>query len=299
MKVFSGLSNQKLAKKLAKKLNCKVAKMELSKFSNGECRVWINEKITNGQAVVVQSFSYPPDEHLIEFLLIVDALHRQGIKKVIAVIPWMGYCVQDKVFRPGEPLSAKVIARLLQSAKLDRIITLDLHNQVIEGFFDIPFNELFATYTLIDYFKIKKLGIDTIISPDVGALKKSNRFAESFNLPLVVINKKRNKKTGKVSISGVSGKVKGKNVLIVDDFVSTGETLIQTAKFLKRRGVKKIYACLTHHFYIPGVQEKIEKSFLDGLFVTDTIQIPNKVKYKKLKIVPIVNLIAEAIKKYR
>lgn len=298
MKVFSGSSNPDLAKKIAKQLNCQLAEIELSQFANGERRVWVREKTVNHKAVVVQSFSSPPDEHIVEFCLIIDALHRQGVKKIIAVIPWMGYCIQDKVFRSGEPLSAKVVSNLIQSQKIDRIITLDLHNQVIEGFFDVPFTEHFATYTFVDYIKQKKLTIDTIISPDVGALKKSNLFAESFNLPLVVINKKRDKVTGKVSMAGVSGKVAGKKVLIVDDFISTGGTMCQTIAFLKRKKVKKIYACATHHFYIPGVQEKIEKTNIDRLFVTDSIQDPKNKKYRKLEIVSISRLISGTIKKY-
>lgn len=299
MKVFSGSSNQKLAKKIARNLNCKLGKIELSKFANGECRIWVKDPIINDKAVVIQSFSFPPDEHLIQFLLIIDALHRQGVKKIIAVIPWMGYCVQDRVFREGEPLSAKVLANLLQTTKVSRIITLDLHNQVIEGFFDIPFTELFATETIINYLKSIKLKIDAIISPDIGALKKANIFSESFQLPLIVVNKKRDLKTGQVSILNVSDNVYGKKVLIVDDFISTGGTLIQTTQYLKKKGVATIYACLTHHFYIPGVQEKIEKSPLNCLFVTDTIQAPNKVNYKKLKVISVANLISQAIKKYQ
>ncbi len=299
MRVFSGSSNPDLAKKIARKLQAKLGKVELSCFANGETRVWVKEDISNGKAVVVQSFSYPPDEHLIEFCLIVDALKRLGVKKITAVIPWLGYCVQDRVFRPGEPLSSKVIAKILQTTKISRIITLDLHNQVIEGFFDLPFTELFGTYTIIDYLKEKGVILDTIVSPDVGALKKSNLFSESFNQPLVVINKKRDLKSGKVSIVSVSGEVKGKKVLITDDFISTGGTLIQTAKFLKSKGVKRIYACATHHFYAQGVQEKIEKSPLDMLYVTDTIQKPKDKKYKKLKIISVAGLIAETIRKYK
>ncbi|HUV46717.1 MAG TPA: ribose-phosphate pyrophosphokinase [Candidatus Bathyarchaeia archaeon] len=299
MKIFSGSSNPKLAEKIAKFLNLKMGKLELSRFSNGECRVWIKDNMLNNSAIVVQSFSYPPDQHLVEFCLIVDALKRQGVKRIISVIPWLGYCIQDKVFRPGEPLSSKVVANLLHSVKINRIITLDLHNQVIEGFFDIPFTELFATYTLVDYFKSHGLMIDTVISPDVGALKKSTRFSESFNVPLVVVSKKRDIKTGQVSITGISQKVKGKRILIVDDFISTGGTLIQTAQFLEHEGVEKIYACLTHHFYIPGVQEKIEKSALDMLYITDSIQAPTKLKYKKLKVVSVAGLIGEAITKYK
>lgn len=297
MKIFSGSSNPELAKKIAKELKVQLGKIELSRFSNGECRVWIKDDMVNNKAVVVQSFSNPPDKHLIEFCLICDALKRMGVKKIIAVIPWMGYCVQDKVFRSGEPLSSKVIAKIIQTSKINRIITLDLHNQTIAGFFDIPFTELFTTYTLIDYFKNKGPKIDTIISPDVGAVKKSVHFAESLNISLVTISKKRSLSTGKVSIISVNEKISGKSVLITDDFVSTGGTLMKTASFLKKQGVKKVYACLAHHFFVQGVQEKIEKSALDKIFVTDTIQTPEK-KYKKLQVISIAQRLAQNIKKY-
>jgi len=297
MKIFSGSSNPKLAKKIAQKLSIKLSKIELSRFSNGECRVWIKDKVANEKVAVVQSFSNPPDEYLIEFCLICDALKRMGTKKILAVIPWFGYCIQDKVFREGEPLSSKVIAKLIQTLKINRILTLDLHNQTIAGFFDIPFTELFTTYTLIDYLKNKGPKIDTIISPDVGAVKKSIHFAESFNIPLVTISKKRNFNTGEVSIISVNEKIDGKSVLITDDFVSTGGTLMQTASFLKKQGVKKIYACLAHHFFVKGVEEKIEKSAINKIFITDTIQAPEK-KYRKLQIISVAQKLAQNIKKY-
>lgn len=295
MKIFAGSSNPKLAKKISQSLKIPMGKIEVSRFANGETRVWIKEAMINRTAIVIQSFSYPPDEHLIELCLIVDALKRLRVKKIITVIPWMGYCIQDKVFRPGEPLSSKVIANIIQNLKVSHVVTLDLHNQTIEGFFDIPFTELFTTYTIIDYLK-KRIKVDTVISPDVGAVKKTVLFAQVFNTPLVTINKKRDLRSGEVSIVGVNGKVQGKSVLIVDDFISTGQTLIKTAQYLKKRGVKKVYACLAHHFYIPGVQEKIEKSHLDMLFATDTIEQPNNVKYSKLKIIPVANLISKEIK---
>jgi len=295
MKVFAGSANPKLAQKIAKELRVKLGKIELSRFANGESRVWIKEDVVNEKAIVVQSFSYPPDEHLMEFCLICDALQRLGVKRIIAVIPWLGYCVQDKVFRPGEPLSSKVIAKTLQSLKINRIITLDLHNETTAGFFDFSFTHLSATRVFVDHFVQKKIRVDTIISPDVGALKKANAFAQALNLPLVVINKKRNLATGGVSILGVSDQVKGKKVLIIDDFISTGGTLIKTAHFLKKKGVEKAYAAVTHHFYVKGVQEKIDKSQLDKLFITDTIKRPEKIDCKKLKIISVSKLLAENI----
>jgi ribose-phosphate pyrophosphokinase len=292
-KVFSGSSNQGLALKIAKTLSLDLGKIELSRFPNGEARVWIKEDNISKNAIIVQSFSFPPDEHLMEFMLIADALKRLGVKNITAVIPWLGYCVQHKVFRPGEPLSSKVIAKILQAIKISKIITLDLHNETIAGFFDMTFEHLKARSVFVDYFKQKE-NIDCIISPDVGALKNATAYAQSLNLPLSVINKKRDLQTGKVSIVGISDEIKGKKVLIPDDFISTGGTLIQTAKFLKTKGVKKVYAALTHNFYIKGVQKKIEKSQLDKLYVTDSIA-PPKNSYKKLKIISVAKLVAKTI----
>lgn len=298
MKIFSGSSNPKLAKKIASHLNLKLEKIQLSRFPNGEARVWIKEEVNNGTCVIIQSFSYPPDRHIIEFCLIADALYRAGAKKIVGVIPWFGYCVQDKVFREGEPLTSKVIAKIVQHSKARKLITVDLHNETMLGFFDKPILHLSATDLFIDYFKNKEK-IDYLISPDLGALKKTTKFAGKLNLPIAVINKKRDLDTGKVTIIGINQKVKGKTVLINDDFISTGQTLIKTAAFLKKMGVKKVYASLAHHFYIPGVQEKIEQSQLDKLFVTDTIQIPEKKEYNKLEIISISKLLVKAIKRFK
>jgi len=295
MKVFSGSSNKLLAEKVAEKLGAGLGKIELSRFPNGEARVWIKEKINGGTCVIVQSFSNPPDRHIIEFCLIADALYRAGAKRTIAVIPWFGYCIQDKVFRKGEPLTSKVIARIIQAAKIERIITVDLHNETILGFFDKPAVHLTATDLYIDFFQNNNK-IDFVVSPDVGALKKSTKIANKMKLPIAVINKQRNLKTGKTKIVGINQKVNGKKVLIHDDFTSTGQTLIKTARFLKKMGVEKVYAALTHHFYIKGVQEKIEKSEIDKLFVTDTIAQPEIKKYNKLKILSISSLLAKTVK---
>lgn len=294
MKIFSGSSNLPLAKKIAKELDTKLGDIELSQFPNGEARVWVKEKVGNQKCFVIQSFSNPPDRYIIELTLITDALKRRGAKQIIAFIPWFGYCVQDKVFREGEPLNSKVIAKIVQVTKLNQLFTVDLHNETILGFFDIPAEHLKATSIFIDFFK--KDGIDLVVSPDVGALKNTTKLAHSLDMPIAVINKKRDLKTGKVKILGVNQQVKGKKVLINDDFVSTGQTLMKTAAFLKEQGVKKVVACLTHHFYVPGVQEKIEKSKIDKIYVTDTITPPKNHKYKKLNILSIAPLLAQKIK---
>lgn len=296
IRIFCGSSNPKLGRKIAKLMGIKLGEMELGRFANGEARVWIKETGPISKAIVVQSFSLPPDQHLIEFCLICDALKRMGVKKIIAVIPWMGYCVQDKVFRKGEPLSSKVVAKIIQISGVNQVISLDLHNQTIEGFFDIPFIELFTTYPIIDYLKKRKIKFDAIVCPDAGRIKKSLLFSQALSLPLVTFNKERDLNTGKISLISFSGEIKGKIFLITDDFISTGGTILKICQYLKKRGAKKIYACLAHHFYIKGVQEKIERSPLEKLFCTDTVKPPDNKKYKKLEIISIAKHICQTLK---
>lgn len=190
MKILYGSANIDLAEKIAKLGKSKLCEIELSKFSNGEDRVWIKDKNLQNKAVVIQSFSNPADVHIIEFCLICDALKRMGIKDITAVIPWFAYCVQDKIFRPGEPLSSKVIAKIVQNSRISKIITIDLHNETMAGFFDIPFTHLTANQVFIDYFKQDGISIDLVISPDVGGLKRASKFALSLGLPMSAINKK-------------------------------------------------------------------------------------------------------------
>lgn len=296
MHIISGSSNINLAKKISQELKSKLLNVELSRFSNAESRVWVKEKNIGSKVAVVQSFSYPPDDNLIEFCLICDALKRMGVNNLVAVIPWLSYCIQDKVFRLGEPLSAKVIAKLIQINKLSKIITLDLHNETMAGFFDIPFIHLSSKDVFIEYFKKNNIIPDMIVSPDIGSLKRAGRFAQDLSLPVATIDKKRNLETGEVTILGINGIVKNKKVLIYDDFISTGSTLVKTAKYLKEKGASMVSSAITHHFYIKGVQEKIEKSNLNNLYVTDTISQPNKVKYNKLTIISVAKLIADNLR---
>jgi ribose-phosphate pyrophosphokinase len=294
MLVVSGSSNPQLAEKIATKLKARLARVELSRFPNSEARIWIQEKDANDIAVVVQSFSAPADNHIIEFCLLVDAVKRLGAKKIIAVVPWMGYCIQDKVFRQGEPLSARVIADLVQSAKVDSVITVDLHNETTLGFFSLPLVHLTAWPIFIEGFKSRQAA-DIIVAPDVGALKETTKAAQELGLPLVTINKKRDLATGKVEIVGVDGEVQGKRALIMDDFISTGGTLVQTAEYLHDSGVTEIIVAVTHHLFVPGAQEKLEKSPITKLCITDTVA--NKTpESKKITVVSVANLIAEAVK---
>lgn len=294
MLVFSGSSNKLLASRLAKKLKTRLGKVELERFKNDEARVYVKEKRVGHKAVVVQSLSKPTDEHLVEFALICDALKRKGVTKIIAVIPWLGYSKQDKVFRTGEPLSVKVIAKMLQVVPLNKVITYDLHNLAIPGFFDVPVVNLSGRKLFRDYFK-NKIDEDTVVvSPDAGASKSSTRFAEDLgDLEVVYVNKERDLKTGEITIKGISHAVEGKKVLIKDDMIATGGTLIKVSKFLASQKVQTIKVAATHHLYVNQAQERLDKAPIDQLIVSDTIE--PRIKSKKLKVLSTAGAIAKEI----
>lgn len=296
MKIFSGTSNQKLALKLTKELKVKLGKINISRFANNECRVSIKEKDVNTTAVILQSLSNPPDTHIIEFCLIADAVKRLGAKKLIAIIPYLGYSKQDKIFKGGEPLSVKVVAQIIQTSSFSKIITIDLHNQAIVGFFEKPVIQLSANKMFLNYFSKLKDSNTIVIAPDAGAIKNSTDFANKLNLEVAYIDKIRDLSTGKVKIRGLSRDITNKKIIMIDDMISTGSTLIASAKYLKKKGAKSIIAGITHHLYVEGTQEKIERSKIDKLIVTDTIKKPKGVKYKKLKIISVAKLTAEALK---
>jgi ribose-phosphate pyrophosphokinase len=293
MIVFAGSSNKSLAKRLARKLETRLGKMELSRFANDEARVWVKERKIGKKVMVVQSLAQPTDHNLVEFGLIADALRRMGASSITAVIPWLGYSKQDKVFRPGEPLSVKVIAKMLQVVPLEKVITFDLHNLAILGFFEIPVVNLSAQPLFTSYFKPRLTDKTVVVAPDAGAVKASTGFAQKLGVPVAYIDKKRDLNTGKVAIVGISRRLKGARVIIIDDMIVTGDTLIKTGEFLKKQGVQLIEVAVTHHLYVPGVQKKLDKSAIDRLVVTDTIE-PRE-KSRKLKILSVAELIAREL----
>lgn len=315
MQIFSGSSNIDLAKKIAKGLatssaDANVAGMEISQFSNGETRVWVKEKKIEKQVMVVQSLSTPTNEHLVEFCLICDALHRGGASEITAVIPWMGYSKQDKVFLPGEPLSAKVMAQIIQTTKIKKLVTFDLHNRAITGFFDTPIVELSAKPLLLEYFRktldVRRQTPDTsdyvVVAPDEGAVKSSAYFARELGVPIAYMDKRRDLKTGQVEVVSMSGEVAGKSVIIVDDMIVTGSTMMEAAKYLKSKGAKRIAVAATHHLYVPGAEEVILASEIDEMVVTDTVardatsQKSKVIKSVKLKVLSVAQMIVDEIK---
>ena len=294
MKMFSGSAHPKLAKEIAGELKTDLGKIKISKFPNAEKRIYVLEEVKNESVFIIQSTI--TDEDVIELCLMTDAVKRKGAKKVIAVTPWFGYSPQDKVFRLGEPLSAKVMAQILEVSGVDEILMVDPHTSKIKGFFTIPVVILSALKVFSFLFKKKIIKNHVVVALDLGDVERSLEFAGKLNLPLVLLQKTpRDRETGKVEFLGIKGKVTNKNVLIFDDYVSTGQTLIKAATFLKKEEAKEITACVSHCFSIEGLPEKLEKSLIDKFFVTNTLPIERESKFSKLKIVSIASWIAKAM----
>lgn len=299
--IIGGSSNQKYAENLSKKTGIPLAKVTIGRFSNGEAQVRIEEEIYEKNFFVVQSLSQPVDEHIMELCLLVDALKRGGAKKIVAVIPWFGYGVQDKVFMPGEALSSKVVIDFLQTVGVHSLITLDLHSDNIIGFFEIPVVHTTAVPLFADYIK-KKYGKNVlVVSPDFGGAKRARRFAKTMGQEgsIGIIDKERSLKTGDLTLRGINLDVKGKTVVLLDDFISTGGTLFEVTKLIHKEKAKNIVACITHPLLVKDASEKVGKSDIGELVVSDSVYVSEEKKRhigKKLTVVSTVPLIAPIIK---
>jgi ribose-phosphate pyrophosphokinase len=295
--IFSGNSNLPLAQKIASELNTTLNKAEIIRFADSECRVRIEEDIEGKDIFIIQSLSNPVDENLMEFLLMGDAAKRGEARKLIAVLPYHGYARQDRIHRPGECLSAHVVAHLIESVGFDKLITCELHNEAILGFFEIPV--IHVSGLSVFQSEIEKIKKDVVvITPDAGALKRAQRFAENLDLPLAFIEKKRDLNTAhKILSMKVVGDVEDKIAIIVDDVIVTGGTLVNATYLLKEKGAKQVIAVATHADFVGGADKILQDSPLDKVWVTDTIPVPDDRKFAKLSIFPIASTIAAAMKK--
>jgi ribose-phosphate pyrophosphokinase len=282
MKIIAGSSNLPLAQNIARSLKLPLIDIDISYFANGEKRIWIKEPVKGENVIIVQSFSHPADEHIIEFLLIADALERLGARHVNAVIPWMGYSLQDKAFRVGEPIAAKMVANLVSNAYIKRAFLLDLHNSSTPGFFSIPTQHLSALNLYVEYAKQNfDLSNFVVASPDFGGLKRSRVFSEKIGVPLVNIDKHRDLGTGEIQAMGLHGDVEGKSVLLFDDAINSGATIVKSAKTLKENGAKEVHFCATHGLFADNGVERIQNSMVDSVIITNSIhheQVPSKIK---------------------
>lgn len=297
MKLISGSSNPTLSKNIAQQLGVPLVNAEITQFANGEKRVWIQDEVRGENIILVQSFSSPVDENIVETLLLLDALERSDVKNINLVIPWMGYSLQDKVFRPGEPIAAKVIANILSNSYVQRVFLLDLHNSSIPGFFSVPTNHLSALKLFQKYIKENfDLSSALIASPDFGGLKKARVLADSLGLDLVNIDKQRNLTTGEVEEAELHGNVQDKDVILFDDVIVSGGTVVKAAAAIKKAGAKSVHFISTHGIFAEDALKKIQSSHLDSLVISNSISHTSL--DKKIKVLDAAPLFVHALEKW-
>ncbi|MCM8831139.1 MAG: ribose-phosphate pyrophosphokinase [Candidatus Omnitrophica bacterium] len=294
--IFSGNSNKKLAEDICRNLKKTLGKILVSRFRDGEIQVRIEENVRGKDVFIIQSTSHPVNEYLMELLIILDALKRASAQRITAVIPYFGYARQDRKDQPRVPITAKLVANLLTVAGANRVLTLDLHAGQIQGFFDIPLDHLYAINVFFNYFSKKNIKNLAIVSPDVGGIKMARAYAKKFGADLAIVDKRRNTPTS-TEVMHILGEIKGKNVILVDDIISTGSSLVEAAKALREAGAEKIYAAVTHGVLSDNAVEKLENSFIDLLVITNSINLPKEKQSKKIEVVSVGKLFAEAIKR--
>jgi len=298
MKLLSGTGNLELSKKIAKNLKLKLVKSNIKRFADGEIYVEINENIRGNSIFVIQSISTPANDNLMELLICIDALRRSSAKNITAVIPYFGYARQDRKVVPRTAISAKLVSNLITNAGAHRIVTVDLHAGQIQGFFDIPVDNLFSTPIFSKHIK-KYISNKNIIcvAPDVGGVERARALGQKLNIGLAIVDKRR-PAPGKSQVMNIIGNVKGKNCLLVDDIIDSGGTIVNAAKTLKEKGAKDVYVYVTHGVLSGNAVEQINNSKIKKLILTDTIDNSNKIKKSsKIVVLSISNLMAEAIKR--
>lgn len=293
--IFSGNANKDLALKICKFLKIELGDASVDKFSDGEIQVKINENVRGHDVFVIQSTSYPSNDNLMELLIMIDALKRASAQRITAVLPYFGYARQDRKDQPRVPITAKLVANVLTVAGADRILTIDLHAGQIQGFFDIPLDHLYAFTIFADY--IKELELDknmVIVSPDVGGIKTARAYAKKMNCGLAIVDKRRiNDKQAEAM--HIMGDVEGKNVVIIDDMVSTAGSLVEAVAALKKAGALEVYASITHPVLCGPAIERLKNSQIKELVVTDTIPIPKENMIPRIKVLSVASLLGEAI----
>ena len=295
--VFSGNSNKRLALDICRCLKVKLGDAEIGCFSDGEVRVKINQNVRGHDVFVIQSTSNPANEHLMELLIMIDALKRASAQRITAVLPYFGYARQDRKDQPRVPITAKLVANLLTVAGSDRILTIDLHAGQIQGFFDIPLDHLFAVKIFTDHRGRARLPKElVIVSPDVGGIKTARAYAKRFKCGLAIVDKRR-VNDEKAEVMHIMGDVKNKVAVIVDDMVATAGSLVEAVDAIKKAGALEVYAAITHPVLCGPAIERIRKSRLKELVVTDTIPIPKEKMLSKIKVLSVAPLLAEAIKR--
>ena len=298
IKIIAGNSNMELAQKIADYIGVKVADCQVTTFSDGEISVNINETVRGCDVFVVQSTNNPVNENLMELLIMIDALRRASAGRITAVIPYYGYARQDRKAKARDPITAKLVANLITAAGADRVLTMDLHAAQIQGYFDIPLDHMLGGSLLANYFNEKNIEDLVVVSPDLGSVTRSRKFANQLDgeVPLAIIDKRR-PKANVCEVMNLIGDVKGKNVIMLDDMIDTAGTITNAANALKEFGAKNIYACCTHAVLSGPAIERIENSAISELIVLDTIRLPKEKELDKIKVLTVAEMFGEAIKK--
>jgi ribose-phosphate pyrophosphokinase len=296
MKIFSGSSNRPLSEDIASYLNIKLSDVDLIHFKDGEISVKICDNVRGVDVFIVQPTSFPANDHMIELLLMIDAAFRASAQRITAVIPYFGYARQDRKVEPRVPISAKVMANILQAVGINRVLTMELHSDQIQGFFDVPVDNLFASPIVIDYLKQIAIENPVVVSPDTGGTVRARFLASRINAGLAIIDKRR--PVANVSeVMNVVGDVSGKNCILIDDMIDTGGSIAQAAKALKNAGAINIYCVSTHPVLSSNAQVKLKDAGFKEIIVTNTIMIPAEKKLNNMKVLSIAPLFGEAIKR--
>ena len=297
IKIFSGNSNPELARNICAEIGLPLGDAEVTSFSDGEIAVNINETVRGVDVFIIQSTSIPNvNNFLMELLIMIDACKRASAGRITAVIPYYGYARQDRKAKARDPISAKLVANLLTAAGADRVLTMDLHAAQIQGYFDIPVDHLIGGPILADYFSKKQIEDLVIVSPDLGSVARSRKFAEMLDAPIAIIDKRR-AKANMSEIMNVIGDVAGKNVILIDDMIDTAGTIVNAAKALKDLGAKDVYACCTHAVLSGPAIARIKDSGIDELVVLDTIYQKDRDKLDNLVQLSVAGIFAESIRR--
>ncbi|MED4224802.1 ribose-phosphate diphosphokinase [Neobacillus cucumis] len=293
-KMFALNSNQELASEMARLLGCELGKCSVTRFSDGEIQINIEESVRGSEIYVIQSTSQPANEHIMELLIFIDALRRASAQIVNVVIPYYGYARQDRKARSREPITAKLIANLLERAGADRVITMDLHAPQIQGFFDIPVDQLIGVPILAEYFENKGLQDIVVVAPDNGGVVRARKMASRLHAPIAFIDKRR-PRPNVAEIMNIVGNIEGKDAIIIDDLIDTAGTITLAANALVEKGAKAVYACCTHPVLSGPAIQRIQSSAIKELVVTNTIELPEEKRIDKITCLSLAPLLVEAI----
>ncbi|CAH0347579.1 ribose-phosphate diphosphokinase [Bacillus sp. CECT 9360] len=294
LKVFSLNSNLALAEEIAKSIGVELGKCSVTRFSDGEIQINIEESIRGCDVFVIQSTSAPVNEHIMELLIMIDALKRASAKTINIVMPYYGYARQDRKARAREPITAKLVANLLETAGATRVITLDLHAPQIQGFFDILIDHMMGVPILADYFKAKRLSDIVIVSPDHGGVTRARKMADRLKAPIAIIDKRR-PRPNVAEVMNIVGNIEGKTAILIDDIIDTAGTITLAANALVENGALEVYACCTHPVLSGPAIERIQNSKIKELVVTNTIALSEEKKIEKIVELSVAPLIGEAI----